>query len=287
MTTLFCFGLGYSAEAFARRVQREGWQVIGTSRSAEGVRHIRALGFEGLLFDGLAKGAGVADALQRATHVVVSAAPDETGDPVLNHHADDIARAASVRWIGYLSTIGVYGDTGGAWLDEAMTPKPGSARTVRRVEAEAAWLELGARLKTKCEVYRLGGIYGPGRSAIEDVKDGTARRIIKPGQVFNRIHVDDIATILMAGASGRGSHHVYNVTDDEPAPPQDVVSYAAEILGVPPPPEVAFENAPLSPMGRSFYSENRRVKNQRIHEDLGVTLQFPSYREGLRAIAGR
>ena len=287
MSTLFCFGLGYSAEAFAHLAAKQGWTIIGTSRSEAGVAHIKALGFEGLLFDGTAPGTGVAEALARATHLVVSAAPDEAGDPALRHHADDIRRASGLRWIGYLSTIGVYGDFGGEWIDETTEPRPGSARTRRRIDAENAWLALGRDTARKVEIYRLGGIYGPGRSAIEDVKDGTARRIIKPGQVFNRIHVADIARILMAGASLKGTHEVYNVTDDEPAPPQDVVTYAAEVLGLPPPPEVAFEVAPLSPMGRSFYSENRRVKNRRIHDDLGLELLYPSYREGLRAIANR
>ncbi|MFA5951626.1 MAG: SDR family oxidoreductase [Hyphomicrobium sp.] len=284
MHNLFCFGLGYSAEAFARRVAREGWQVAGTSRSEDGMRRIKSLGYEAILFDGQHADPAVDRVLAAATHILVSASPDEAGDPVLRHYAPALAATGTIQWIGYLSTIGVYGDTGGAWIDEETPARPGSDRTKRRVDAENAWLDLGRKAGKRVEIYRLGGIYGPGRSAIEDVRNGTARRIIKPGQVFNRIHVDDIANVLRAGAAGLGTHSIYNVTDDEPAPPQDVVLHAAELQQLPAPPEVPFETAPLSPMGRSFYSENRRVGNRRLHEDLGVELAFPSYREGLRAI---
>jgi nucleoside-diphosphate-sugar epimerase len=192
--------------------------------------------------------------------------------------------AESVRWVGYLSTIGVYGDAGGAWIDEDTPARPGSARASRRIEAEAAWLDFGKRTGKRVQIFRLGGIYGPGRSAFDDLRAGSARRIIKPGQVFNRIHVGDIANVLVAAVGGRGRHSIYNVVDDEPGPPQDVVAYAAGLLGVPAPPEIPFEKAELSPMGRSFYSENRRVRNARLKEDLGVRLAYPSYREGLAAI---
>lgn len=281
MSKLFCFGLGYTAEAFAKRMAAAGWHVSGTSRTPEGVAHINSLGFDGFLFDGDSPGAGITGAINGATHVLVSTSPPEAGDPVLNHHKDSIESAPHLKWIGYLSTIGVYGNTNGAWVDETTRPNPSSPRTLRRVHAENAWLAIGKSLNVKTEIYRLGGIYGPGRSAIDDVRAGTARRIIKPGQVFNRIHVDDIAAVLDAGASLRGRHHVYNVTDNEPAPPQDVVAHAADLLGVSPPPAIPFEDAPLSPMGRSFYSDNRRIRNTRLSEDLSVTLKYPSYREGL------
>jgi nucleoside-diphosphate-sugar epimerase len=280
MSALFCFGLGYSAEALARRLAASGYAVRGSSRSGERTAH----GFETLTFDGTKPGAGVAQALSGSTHVLISAAPGEAGDPALLHHADDIARAESVRWIGYLSTIGVYGDAGGAWIDEDTPARPGSARASRRIEAEAAWLDFGKGTGKRVQIFRLGGIYGPERSAFDDLRAGSARRIIKPGQVFNRIHVEDIANVLLAAVGGRGRHSVYNVVDDEPGPPQDVVAYAAGLLGVPPPPEIPFEKAELSPMGRSFYSENRRVRNARLKEDLGVRLAYPSYREGLAAI---
>ncbi len=284
MSSLFCFGLGFSAEAFARRLAPHGWHIAGTARTPEGVDHITALGYEAHLFDGHHRSPSVTEALATATHVLVSAGPDDQGDPTLRLHGADIARAAGTRWIGYLSTIGVYGNTDGQWIDETIEPKPGSERARRRLVAETAWLDFARDHGRRVQIFRLGGIYGPGRSALDDVRDGTARRIIKPGQVFNRIHVDDIAGVLHAAAEGRGKEDVFNVTDDEPAPPQDVVAYAAGLLGLPPPPEVPFEEAALSPMGRSFYSENRRISNRRLHDDLQVTLSYPSYREGLAAI---
>lgn len=285
MSRLFCFGLGYSAEALTRRLRPLGWQIGGTARTHEGTERIAALGVDAFHFDGTAPGAGIPDALAKSTHVLLSAAPDADGDPVLRHHAADIAGAPQIGWIGYLSTIGVYGDSGGAWVDETDTPHPGSERTRRRVVAENDWRAFGVEHGIPTQVFRLGGIYGPGRSAVEDLAAGTARRIIKPGQVFNRIHVDDIANVLHAAMDGRrGSHDLYNVVDDEPGPPQDVVAYAANLMGLAPPPEIPFEQAPLSPMGRSFYSETRRVRNTRLHDDLDVTLLYPSYREGIAAI---
>jgi len=283
---LFCFGLGYSAEALARRLVPLGWQIAGTARTREGVAHIRALGYEAVLFDGTAPAPDLANALAGATHVLVSAGPDSEGDPCLHVHGADLARARGIAWIGYLSTIGVYGDTGGAWVDEATSPAPTAERAKRRLQAEQQWIDFGRDRERRTQIFRLGGIYGPGRSAIDDLRDGTARRIVKPGQVFNRIHVDDIALVLAAAANGRGSHALYNVVDDEPAPPQDVVAYAARLMGVAPPPEVPFDEAPLSPMGRSFYMANRRIRNDRIRRDLGVTLTYPTYREGLAGILG-
>jgi nucleoside-diphosphate-sugar epimerase len=284
MTKLFCFGLGYTAEAFSRRVRPQGWRIAGTARSQAGTERIRSLGYDAVLFDGTSPAEGVAAALSDTTHVLISAGPDDAGDPTLRHHGKDIANAPSLRWIGYLSTIGVYGDTGGEWIDETAMPKPGSDRTRRRLAAEDDWLAFGRTVAKTVQVFRLGGIYGPGRSVIDDLRDGSARRIVKLGQVFNRIHVDDIAAVLEAAADGRGSQAVYNVTDGEPSPPQDVVAHAAGLMGIAPPPEVPFETAPLSPMGRSFYSENRRVMSRRLKDDLGVTLLYPSYREGSAAI---
>jgi len=284
MSALFCFGLGYSATAFARVMREAGWSVSGTSRTAEGAAAAASLGFDCLVFDGAQPGGRVREALQAATHVLVSAAPGEAGDPVLRHHAADLARAPAVQWIGYLSTIGVYGDSGGAWVDEECPLNPGSPRALRRVAAEQAWGEFARETGKRVEIFRLGGIYGPGRSALDDLRDGSARRIVKPGQVFNRIHVADIAGVLHAAALAPSKHAIYNVVDDEPAPPQDVVAFAASLIGVAPPPEIPFAEADMTPMGRSFYAESRRVSNRRIRDDLGVSLAFPSYREGLRAV---
>ncbi|MGE0022758.1 MAG: SDR family oxidoreductase [Hyphomicrobium sp.] len=281
---ILCIGLGYTAEALGSRLAPRGWQIAGTARTSDGLARIRTLGFDAIPFDGTSPAPEVSEAIARATHILMSAGPTQTGDPLLAHHARDIAAAPRLAWIGYLSTIGVYGDTGGAWIDETATPRPGSERTRRRLAAEDDWLGLARTSAKQTRIFRLGGIYGPGRSAIDDLARGEARRIVKPGQVFNRIHVDDIASVLLASAEGHGSHDVYNVTDGEPSPPQDVVLHAARLMGVDPPPEIPFEEAPLSPMGLSFYAENRRVRSRRIREDLGVELAYPSYREGLAAI---
>jgi nucleoside-diphosphate-sugar epimerase len=286
MSHLFCFGLGYTARCLGRRLAAEGWRVSGTARTSEAAKATAAEGFAPFVFDGTGPGTSIREVLQTATHVLVSVPPAEDVDPVLAHHAGDLEAAASIAWIGYLSTVGVYGDHGGAWVDETAPPNPISERSRRRLAAEEAWRAFGARNGTRVQIFRLAGIYGPKRSAIDRLRAGTAQRIVKPGQVFNRIHVEDIAEALSAAIGGRGAHAVYNVADDEPAPPQDVILFAADLLHMAPPPEIAFEDAGLSPMAASFYVENKRVSNARMHEDLGVSLKFPSYREGLRAILG-
>ncbi|CAN1722875.1 NAD(P)-dependent oxidoreductase [Hyphomicrobium sp. 1Nfss2.1] len=283
MSRLFCFGLGYSAARIARTLASEGWQVGGTARTQKGADAISASGYQSFVFDGQAPNPAITDALAGSTHVLVSAPPGDD-DPVLRHHGDDLRRAASLQWIGYLSTIGVYGDRNGGWVDETSATDATSVRGRQRVAAEASWLALGQTLNVPTQIFRLAGIYGVGRSAIDKLREGTAHRIIKPDQVFNRIHVDDIARTVCAAMVGPTMSQVYNVTDDEPAPPQDVVTYAAELLGVAPPPEVPYADAQLSPMARSFYADNKRASNARLHQELGVTLKFPTYREGLRAI---
>lgn len=285
MKNLLCFGLGYSASALARLVRPAGWRVTGTSTSAEGAERGRALTDAMFVFDGRRREPALAAATRAATHVLISPAPTGEGDPVLAVHADDLAAAPHLQWIGYLSTVGVYGDAGGAWVDETTACKPTSERSRRRVAAENQWLEFAARTGRRVQIFRLAGIYGPGRSAIDNLRDGSARRIIKPGQVFNRIHVDDIARVLAAAMDGKGRHTVYNVTDDEPCPPQDVVAFAAGLIGMEVPPDIPFETADLSPMGRSFYGENKRVSNARLHEDFPGALQLRTYREGMAAVA--
>ncbi|GAB4190608.1 MAG: SDR family oxidoreductase [Thalassobaculales bacterium] len=256
---LYCFGPGYSARALGRLLSARGWQVAGSSRA-----------------DFAEPGA----ALDEATHILVSVPPDEEGDPTLRLHADRLRRLRPA-WVGYLSTTGVYGDHGGGWVDEETPLNPVNARGRRRVEAEAAWLDTGLPV----ELFRLSAIYGPGRSAIDQMLAGTARRIVKPGQVFNRIHVEDIAAVLAAAIDRPAPGAVYNLADDEPAPPQDVVAYAAHLLGRAPPPELPFPAAGLSVMAASFYAENKRVRNARIKALLGRGLRYPTYREGLYAIA--
>jgi nucleoside-diphosphate-sugar epimerase len=284
MKKLFCFGLGYSASRVAQRLAGEGWKIVGTARTREGADAITAAGYEAIVFDGSAPVVGITRALADTTHILVSAPPDAVGDPVLCQHRGDIERANALSWIGYLSTVGVYGDSGGAWIDETAGTDATSARGRRRVAAEQEWLALAAARDVRVQILRLAGIYGPGRSAIERLREGTAHRIVKPGQVFNRIHVDDIAATVCAGIAGRGVTAAYNVADDEPAPPQDVIAFAADLLHMPPPPEVPFTDAQLSPMAASFYADNKRVSNARLRQELGVALKFPTYREGLRAI---
>jgi nucleoside-diphosphate-sugar epimerase len=289
MPMLFCFGLGYTAGHLAEKLKDDGWQIAGTARSADGVARIQALGFMGHVFDGSQPGPGskpgqsAGSAVWAASHVLISVPPDGLGDPVLRHHAEDIAQSRA-EWIGYLSTIGVYGDHRGAWVDELTPTAPLSERSRRRAHAEQQWLDFGRQAGKRVEIFRLAGIYGPGSSVIDGLRNGTARSIVKDDQVFNRIHVEDIARTLIAAFLRPQLHAIYNVTDDEPAPPQDVNAFAAKLLGLPAPREIAFEDAEMSDMGRSFYAENKRVRNDRIKIDLGVKLAFPTYREGLAAL---
>ena len=286
---LFCVGLGYSALALARRLLAEGWSVAGTTRSEDKAGRLSAEGFEVFLFDRGRPLEDPAAALAGTSHLLSSAPPDPevepgAGDPVLDHHSADIAALESLAWLGYLSTTGVYGDRGGAWVDEDSALTPTGERGRRRVAAEDAWLELWERDARPVHLFRLAGIYGPGRSALDTVRNGTARRIDKPGQVFSRIHVDDIAAVLQASIARPRPGAAYNLCDDEAAPPQEVVAFACALLGREAPPLVPFEAAELSDMARSFYRDNKRVSNARIKDELGVALAYPSYREGLRAL---
>lgn len=275
---LLCFGYGYVARHLASSLRAEGVEIRGTTRSAEKARALEAEGVRAFLF---ARSRPLTPAaFSGVTHVLVSIPPDEQGDPVLDTHQEELRRLTTLSWLGYLGTTGVYGDRGGAWVDEDTPIEPTLARTDRRARAEAAWLASGLPV----HLFRLAGIYGPGRNAIRQLLDGTARRIVKPGQVFSRIHVDDIVAVLKASMARPHPGRIYNVCDDEPAPPQDVVAFAAELLGVPPPPEEPFETADLAPMARSFYRDNRRVRNARIKRELGIVLRYPTYREGLRAL---
>lgn len=281
--TLFCFGLGFSARVLAAQLHAQGWGVIGTSRSLEKAADIAALGYDAHVFDGAAP-LSDASVLLPATHILVSVPADDDADAVLRWHGAEIAKLPNLKWLGYLSTTGVYGDTGGSWVDENTPVNPNQTRSKRRTEAEAGWLRLQAEHGVPVHVFRLAGIYGPGRNQLEGVKSGRAHRINKPGQVFCRIHVEDIAQVLKASMAQPNPGAIYNLADDEPAPPQDVVAYAAELLGMTPPPEVPFDQAQLSPMAASFYGDNRRVRNARIKTELGVTLKYPTYREGLKAL---
>ena len=284
---LFCFGLGYSAQMLTARLLNAGWRVSGTCRSEDKAESLRDLGITTYLFNDGRQLVDVSAALDGITHLLSSIPADADGDPALTAHGEDLGKlAGGLRWVGYLSTIGVYGDRQGRWVDEQCAPQPISDGSRHRVMAEEHWLALGNKLGVPTHVFRLPGIYGPGgRNQIDVVKAGHARRIVKPGQVFNRIHVDDLASVLMASMASAGGSPIYNVSDDEPAPANDVVTYAAALLGMEPPPEEAFENAELSPFAKHFYAECKRVRNDLIKEELGVTLRYPTYREGLMAIA--
>lgn len=284
MSRLFAFGLGFSAQALARRLAAQGWEIAGTARDDAKVTQLRAKGCDATCFAGDKDNPKLGGVLQGTTHLLHSIPPGPDGDFVLAHYRDEIAKLGTLEWIGYLSTVGVYGDQQGRWVDETTEPKPNSARTEARVKAERAWLDFGKGIGVPVQVFRLAGIYGPGRSVFDKLRAGTARRINKNGQVFSRIHVEDIATVLEASIARPHPGTVYNVCDDEPAPPEEVIAHAAQLLGVPVPPAVPLEEAGLSPMARSFYAESKRVSNARIKRELGVDLAYPSYREGLRAL---
>ena len=281
---LFCFGLGYSARAFAAALQAEGWGIAGTCRGEDKAADLRAQGIAAHVFDRDRPLTDAAAALDGTTHLLSSAPPDADGDPVIDQHAADIAELASLDWVGYLSTTGVYGDRRGGWVDESSDLAPTGVRGQRRQRAEAAWLDLWRNHGLPVHIFRLAGIYGPGRSALDTVRSGRARRIVKPDQVFSRIHRDDIVRVLRASAAAPNPGAAYNLCDDEAAPPQAVIAYACDLLGVAPLPEIPFEEAELSEMARSFYRDNKRVRNNRIKDELGVRLAWPTYREGLKGL---
>lgn len=278
MKTLLSFGHGYSAQGLAKLLLPQGWRIIGTTRSAEKADLLKSSGIEPLLFPG----DNLVPVLDAASHVLVSAGPGEDGDPVLNALEGEIgARAGQFKWIGYLSTTGVYGDHRGGWVDEDTPLTPSTRRGQWRKEAEQAWQRVPV---LPLHIFRLAGIYGPGRGPFAKVRNGTARRIIKQGQVFSRIHQDDIAQVLEASIQKPNPGSIYNLCDDEAAPPEDVIAYAAELLKLPVPEAVPIEEAEMTPMARSFYAESKRVRNDRIKDELGVRLKYPNYRDGLEAL---
>jgi nucleoside-diphosphate-sugar epimerase len=280
---LFIFGLGYSAGFIARRLAAEGIAIAATVRSQNKADLLSGAGYE-MHVQGDDRGADIARALAESDALLISVPPGGGPDPVLALYRDDLMRAPHLRWIGYLSTVGVYGDHKGEWVDETTVPRPSDGRSRHRLEAEDGWLALGAARGTPTQVFRLAGIYGPGRNQLVQLAQGTARRIVKPGQVFNRIHVEDIAQVAAASLARPRAGAIYNVADDEPSPPQDVVTFAAALCGLAAPPEIPYDLADLTPMSRSFYSENKRVRNRLLGAELGVALRYPTYREGLTAL---
>lgn len=275
--TMLILGAGFSGSAIAAEASACGWRVAGTTRTPARFGALRAAGAEPLVFDGETLNPDLAATLAATTHLVMSIAPDERGDPALRTMAT-VLRAGSpaLRWIGYLSTVGVYGDRAGEWVDETAEVRPTAQRSIHRAAAETAWTTLAGERGVPLAILRLSGIYGPGRNALANLAEGGAKRIVKPGQVFNRIHVDDIAGAALFLAT-RAAAGIYNITDDMPAPPQDVVAHAARLMGVPVPPAIPYAEAGLSPMGRSFYAENKRVSNARL-KALGYVFRHPDYR---------
>ncbi|MBT3786974.1 MAG: SDR family oxidoreductase [Alphaproteobacteria bacterium] len=282
---LFCFGLGYTGLALAKALIADGWQVAGTSRTAESASFLTEQGIEAFVFDRTRPLADAGSALKGVTHLLSSVPPDETGDPVLDCHADDLeALAQNTAWAGYLSTTVVYGNRDGGWVDESSARTPGVARGQRRVDAEDRWIALGQASNIPVHLFRLAGIYGPGRSAFDQIRAGREKRVERPGQVFSRIHVEDIVAVLRASMQQPRAGAAYNLCDDNAAAPADVTAFACELMGVPVPPAVQYEDADLSDMAKTFWADNKRVRNNLLQQELGVTLKYPDYQSGLRAI---
>ncbi|MGB0542827.1 MAG: SDR family oxidoreductase [Longimicrobiales bacterium] len=287
MPHLFVFGYGYSAHAIGRELAADtgtSWTITGTRTHEERLTELLSLGVGGVRFDDRELGPRAFTLLRTATHLLVSVPPDAEGDPVLRHTREMLLRCSDLSWVGYLSTSGVYGDHGGAWVDELTPPRPTVARAARRVAAEDAWQALCTELHVPLQIFRLTGIYGPGRSVVDRLRAGTARRIFEPGHVFNRVHVDDIAGVVTAGMHHLDRTGVFNVADDLPSPAEDPLLFAADLMGLPPPPRVSLSQSGLSSRGRSFYEQSRRIRNERAKKELGWRLRYPTYREGITAL---
>lgn len=280
---LFCFGYGYSCDWLGYALARQGgWQMAGTTRDNEKRRHMKQHGIRAFLFDFDHPLEDPLLFLRDTTHLLISTPPDDEGDPAFRLHAEDILQLKSLQWVGYLSSTAVYGDRDGAWVDENSERRPSSKRGSRRLKAEEQWLGLFRRKGLPVHIFRLAGIYGPGRSALDSVRAGVARRINKPGHAFSRIHVEDIVQALIASMAQPNPGQAYNLADDRAAPSYEVIALACELLGLTPPPLIPYEEADLAPITRSFYGDNKRIRNERIKTELGVALKYPTFVEGLR-----
>lgn len=281
---LFCFGYGYTCDYLAHELMRQGgWTIGGTTRDAEKRTFLRSHGVKAHIFDYEHPLGDPHFILQGTTHLLISTPPDDLGDPTFAQHAQDIVNIPTLEWVGYLSTTGVYGDRDGGIVDEYSEIRPNSKRGSRRVRAEQEWLSLLHGYGLPVHIFRLAGIYGPGRSALDSVRAGVARRINKPGQVFNRIHVEDIVQVLIASMMKPNPGAAYNLSDDDPVPSWEVITYACELLGITPPPIIPYNEADMAPIARSFYNDNKRVSNARIKNELGVSMKYPDYRKGIEA----
>ena len=276
---ILTFGHGYTAGYLTRLAVAEGWQVTGTTRAH--ADRVTEAGAAVRLWPGQSD--LIREDIAQADAILVSAPPTEAGDAVRAEFAAEIAQAQP-KWLGYLSTTGVYGDRQGDGVDEDSPLEPSTARGQARVDAEAAWQALASSHDLPLHIFRLAGIYGPGRGPFAKLRAGTARRIIKPGQVFSRIHVEDAAQILMASIKAPRPGAIYNLCDNQPAPPQEIIACAAGMIGMPVPEAEPFESAEMTPMARSFYADSKKVSNARIKDDLGITLKYPDYRSALAAI---
>ncbi len=280
---LFCFGFGYTAGFLAGRLMARGWQIAGTTTSAKKRDLLRKSGVEAMLFDRTHPIANPERAFADVTHMLFSVPPDADGDPVFNMHGADIAALTSLEWAGYLSTTAVYGNQDGNWVDETTPPAPASKRGSQRLKAEEQWQSLYLNEGLPLHIFRCAGIYGPGRSALDVVRAGQARCVDKPGHMFNRIHVEDIAQTLQASIAHPRPGALYNLADDEPSPSHAVIGFACNLIGAETPPLVPFESADMAPIVRSFYKDNKRVRNDMIKNELGVQLLYPDYHSGLTA----
>jgi nucleoside-diphosphate-sugar epimerase len=271
---LLILGFGYSAAAIAKKLRGQFEKISVTNRS----RHTSPDDqYDHLVFDGNGMSSEIEFAIIGATHVLISIGPDDNGDPVINSCRDAIMAADEIEWIGYLSTVGVYGNHDGSWIDENTICKPVSTRSIRRLAAEQSWQDVAKQKNIPLTIFRLAGIYGPGRNAFVNIDKGRSRRLVKKGQVFNRIHLDDIANAMEKAITMKASG-IFNISDDEPAPPQDVVTYAHQLSDLEPPAEIDFETAEISPMARSFYGENKKVSNTKSKSELGLDYDWPNYR---------
>lgn len=281
---LFCFGYGYTCDYLAHELMKHGgWTIGGTTRDSEKRAFLRSKGVKAHLFDYEHPLGDPYFILEGTTHLLISTPPDDMGDPTFAMHASDIMRIPTIEWVGYLSTTGVYGDRDGGIVDENSEIRPNSKRGSRRLRAEEEWMSLCHGYGLPVHLFRLAGIYGPGRSALDSVRAGVARRINKPGQVFNRIHVEDIVQVLMASMAKPNPGQAYNLADDDPVPSHEVIKYACELLGLTPPPLIPYNEADMAPITRSFYADNKRVSNARIKNELGVQLKYPDFRKGIDA----
>jgi nucleoside-diphosphate-sugar epimerase len=280
---LFCFGYGYTCDYLGYDLLNKGWSVAGTTRDLDKRESMKQNGVKAYVFDYRKPLADPSYFFNNVTHLLISTPPSDDGDPVYLVHADDILSIPTLKWVGYLSSTAVYGNRGGEWVDESTELRPTSIRGSRREKAEQQWLSLFTKNNLPVHIFRLAGIYGPQRSALDSVRAGVARRINKPGHVFSRIHITDIVNVLEASMSNPSPGSIYNVCDDMPAPSHEIISYACELLGIVPPPLESFDETNLAPMARSFYQDNKRVSNDRIKTELAVDLSYPDYIKGLEA----